>query len=150
MVIMWANYNRRRGLTIVELLIVIVVIAILASVVIVAYSGIQRRARDAQRVHDMSVLMKAMESYSTLNGSYPSVCPGGDGSGCPVQTLASELVPSVISVVPNDPKFPYSYYQYVRGSATSYAVYSSDYETKSPCKVGVNMNPGWWGAPACT
>ena len=39
-----------RGFTIVELLIVIVVIGILASIVIVAFNGIQERARIASGI----------------------------------------------------------------------------------------------------
>ncbi len=42
----WAHSSKRHGFTIVELLIVIVVIAILAAITIVAYNGIQNRAKD--------------------------------------------------------------------------------------------------------
>lgn len=40
------NIHRREGFTIVELLIVIVVIAILAAISIVSYTGIQQRANN--------------------------------------------------------------------------------------------------------
>lgn len=56
-------YNRsstQRGFTIVELLIVIVVIAILASISIVAYAGIQDRARQSKVRSDISNIAKAI------------------------------------------------------------------------------------------
>lgn len=46
----------RQGFTIVELLIVIVVIAILAAITVVAYGGIQRRAKDNARYAELSRL----------------------------------------------------------------------------------------------
>lgn len=61
----------RTGFTIVELLIVIVVIAVLAAISVVAYTGIQGRARDAQRIQDMSTIVKALEVYKTIHGGYP-------------------------------------------------------------------------------
>lgn len=64
------------GFTIVELLIVIVVIAILAAISIVAYTGIQQRARDSQRKSDLAALAKAHAIYRIDNG------PMGAGSGC--------------------------------------------------------------------
>ena len=49
-----------KGFTIVELLIVIVVIAILAAITIVAYNGIQERARKSNVSSDISTLTKAI------------------------------------------------------------------------------------------
>lgn len=54
--------------TIVELLIVIVVIGILAAISIVAYNGIQSRARDAQRASDIAVIKKALLAYDAVHG----------------------------------------------------------------------------------
>ena len=74
-----------RGFTIVELLIVIVVIAILAAITIVAYNGIQVRARDNDRKSSISTLAKAFSLYKVDNGTAAgagSGCgSGGDGSG---------------------------------------------------------------------
>jgi len=64
--------NNKQGFTIVELLIVIVVIAILAAISIVAYSGIQQRARDSQRDGDVKVITKALELYYIDNGKFPA------------------------------------------------------------------------------
>ncbi len=144
------KYARKsHGFTLVELLIVVIVIAILAAISVVAYSGAQQRGRDAVRTHDIATLQRAIESYNVMNGTYPGVCPGGNGSGCDVSNLATALVPDIIAKVPNDPQYPYHAYNYVRGSATSYGLYVTHYETKPPCKVGVNMFAGWWGAPTC-
>lgn len=63
--------HRSGGFTIVELLIVIVVIGILAAIVIVAYNGIQDRARDAQRKSDIASVQKKIELYNAQNEEYP-------------------------------------------------------------------------------
>jgi prepilin-type N-terminal cleavage/methylation domain-containing protein len=59
------------GFTIVELLIVIAIIGILAAIVIVAYNGIQERARNASRQSDIQTARKIVEAYSVTNGNYP-------------------------------------------------------------------------------
>lgn len=64
--------KNKSGFTIIELLIVIVVIAILAAITIVAYNGIQQRARDAQRQSDIKTIVKVLELYYTENGYYPN------------------------------------------------------------------------------
>lgn len=79
-----AIYSRRsyRGFTIVELLIVIVVIAVLAAISVVAFAGIQERARDTQRKSDLANLAKAIKLYQIDNGDYAEKnCGNGTGSG---------------------------------------------------------------------
>ena len=61
-----------RGFTIVELLIVIIVIAILATLVITAYNGVQAKARDVKRQGDANSVQKAAEAYNADNSGYPT------------------------------------------------------------------------------
>jgi len=65
------DMKRERGFTIVELLIVIVVIAILAAIVIVAYNGIQARARTTTAEAAAQTVIKKVEAYNADEGSYP-------------------------------------------------------------------------------
>lgn len=58
----------RQGFTIVELLIVVVVIAILAAVTIVAYNGIQDRARLSVLKNDLSKSAKSLEAFKIKSG----------------------------------------------------------------------------------
>lgn len=62
----------RRGFTIVELLIVIVVIAILAAIVIMAYTGIQNKAHAAAAQSASNSVAKLLNMSYTTNGTYPS------------------------------------------------------------------------------
>ncbi|HET9721973.1 MAG TPA: type II secretion system protein [Candidatus Saccharimonadales bacterium] len=63
----------RRGFTIVELLIVIVVIGILAALVVTTYNGIQQKARDTERKTDINALHGQIEAYQAENGKYPTL-----------------------------------------------------------------------------
>jgi len=57
------------GFTIVELLIAIVVIGILATITIVAYNGIQQRARNQAKIAAATALVKAIDSYTISTGT---------------------------------------------------------------------------------
>lgn len=63
---------KSKGFTIVELLIVIVVIGILAAIVIVAFNGVQSRARDSERATEIKNIQKKLEIYFTEKGYYPN------------------------------------------------------------------------------
>lgn len=68
---MWAK-NKHAGFTIVELLIVIVVIAILAAITIVAYNGVQTRAKDGSVQSLLSTLTRKADAYRATTGQYPT------------------------------------------------------------------------------
>lgn len=61
----------KRGFTIVELLIVIVVIAILAAITIVAYNGIQTRSNNAKTLQAATAFVKAAKLYEVDHGELP-------------------------------------------------------------------------------
>ena len=111
------------GFTIVELMVVIVVIAILASIVIAVYAGIQDRAQDASRIQDVSKITKSLGVYNARHGDYPNE----QGSNWetsydyPTSFLNGLKTSGVVSGVPVDKVNTvtggyYRYYLYTAGS----------------------------------
>jgi prepilin-type N-terminal cleavage/methylation domain-containing protein len=69
------------GFTIAELLIVIIVIAILATLVITAYNGVQARAANTKTISAAETWIKALRLYNAEKGGWPTnqpVCLGED------------------------------------------------------------------------
>lgn len=62
----------REGFTIVELLIVVVVIAILATITIVAYNGLQKRAQTSAVATALNQASKKVKLYQVDNSAYPT------------------------------------------------------------------------------
>jgi len=84
----------KSGFTIVELLIVIVVIGILASIGVVSYNGSQARARNAKIASAAEQLRDGLENYLTIKKQYPAVsassnyCLGIDVANCTTATAS--------------------------------------------------------------
>lgn len=66
-----ASLRKQQGFTIVELLIVIIVIGILATLVLVTFTGIQQSARNTQRQTDIKAVASHLETYNAKNAYYP-------------------------------------------------------------------------------
>ena len=120
------SWAKQTGFTIVELLIVIVVIGILAAITIVAYNGVQVRARDNIRKSDLAAIVKAVELFKADNGEAP---PAGTSYWCTqiynssYAQVLNALKPYMSNKVPNDPLFPSTYQDYFyQKSNTTYIV----------------------------
>ena len=90
----WAK--NKQGFTIVELLIVVVVIAILAAITIVAYNGIQNRARESVIKNEVSLGLKQIKMFATTNNdAFPSSitsCPTpATGEACILSNSTNTL-----------------------------------------------------------
>lgn len=86
-----SNKIKQQGFTIVELLIVIVVIGILAAITIVAYNGVQQRAKTTQAQTNATQAQKIAESYNAepLVNKYPAI--SADFSAGPTAKLPTSL-----------------------------------------------------------
>lgn len=96
--------KNQSGFTIVELLIVIVVIGILASIIIVSYQGLQARAGDTRRQNDIHTAAKLIKLHKAATGSYPQTTTGNvadevtgvtTDSNCDVGTKSSNWLPGI-------------------------------------------------------
>lgn len=65
--------HSQSGFTIVELLIIILVIGVLASLVFVSFHDIRRGERDKDRQYNVKILHNSMESYFANTGKYPTL-----------------------------------------------------------------------------
>ncbi len=64
--------NRKTGFTLIELMVVVLIIMLLASVVIVSLSVSRRSSRDAKRISDINIVSSALQLYYADNHSYPN------------------------------------------------------------------------------
>jgi len=89
-------YANKPAFTIVELLIVIVVIGILATISIIAYNGITQKAKNTAIINAASQSLRMIEAYIAVKGAYPSkgsACITVD-SGCQTDLTSDSTVSS--------------------------------------------------------
>lgn len=108
---------RKRGFTLVELIVVIGIISLLTAVVTASLSGARAKSRDARRMADIGQLELALEVWRQVNGRYPEESSGGDdangivGEGAGLDTILDSV--STLKEIPHDPLGPgHSEYQY--------------------------------------
>jgi prepilin-type N-terminal cleavage/methylation domain-containing protein len=104
---MTLKQTKQRGFTIVELLIVVVIIAILAAITIVAYNGIQNRAKASSAQSLANTIVKKAEAFYAVESSYPASNTGfGTGAGTAGNPAEAKLdnASQVTGTVPTDEK----------------------------------------------
>ena len=65
--------QNQNGFTIIEMLIVVLVIGVLATLVVVTFSGIQMKNRDNKRRNDLEAIAMQLEVYNASHGAYPAL-----------------------------------------------------------------------------
>ena len=64
--------KKEKGFTLLELLVVIGIIGLLASILVVNLTSTRKRARDTKRIADVRNLQTASEDFYGKNGKYPA------------------------------------------------------------------------------
>lgn len=127
--------HNKKGFTIVELIVTMVIIALLATIATISLANVQRQARDSRRSSNASTVAENLEKYFTRNGEYPSVSQMTNAAGSSVQSLlglpngTALLDPSAASGTSNSWK---------SGGATSSnrLTYSGNTDNSASCITG--------------
>jgi general secretion pathway protein G len=134
--------SERNGFTLIEILIVVAIIAILASVVLVGLGPTQQAGRDARRISDLSEVQNGLELYYNKCGAYPgtSACAAGDPTGG-WSGLSSAVVSAGVGITaafPNDPTVSKSYAYWYGANNTTYVVGAILENTSNAVFTGYN------------
>jgi len=121
----------RNSFTLVEILVVVTIISLLASIAAVSYSRFVKQSRDARRKTDIEQIRAAVEMYRNFNGVYPTTgMTFGSGQ------IQDSSGTKYMGKIPNDPMpTPYTYY---------YVSTSQDYTLCSYIEGGniITVDPG--------
>lgn len=118
------NCKLTYGFTLLELLIVITIIGVMASIVMIYNPSGQKKARDAQRKSDLKQYQIALETFATNNSNlYPSYITA---SGTNLSSVCTNK--SLATSCPDDSTNPYKYLSDGTGTpnnnATKFVVYA--------------------------
>lgn len=147
-----ADVKRRTnsGFTLIELLVTIAIIAVLMAVGIVAYSGVQKNARDTKRQADLRSIQAAFQQYYADQIYFPQTL------GSQVAFGSGDSKKVYLSQVPTDPSVgtAYQYQPYVSVNDYTSACDNSGNLGSKPCKyyclyAGLENGPGTGSASNC-
>jgi len=116
------------GFTLIEILVVMVIIGIIASIGFGSFQSSQTKGRDSNRKSDLDQIGKALETYYNDKGQYPTDT-GGLINGCGAggicdwgDEFTDENGTNYMVKIPSDPRTNMNYYYSSDG--TSYQIYA--------------------------
>lgn len=145
----------RKGFTLVELLVVMMIIGILATLIVGGFRSSQMRGRDAQRKADLRQLANAVEIFYTDYGKYPpasgtqiaacSYNPStGVGAACVWGTgMMSDSKTTYMRIVSKDPVNAQNYVYRVSTNGKQFQLFARLENTEDKNCIGGNCtSPG--------
>lgn len=123
---MYKVNSKFAGFTIVELLVVIVVIGVLATITIVSFMGVQERATKASLISDLGNASKQLSMELVETGAYPATLSefnNGSGLSASADTTYSDYFPTSTGYCITATK----------GGTTSYRITDSSVARKGVC-----------------
>jgi type IV pilus assembly protein PilA len=127
--------NERKGFTLIEILIVVAIIAILASIVLVGLGPTQQSGRDARRLSDLHEVQNGIELYYNACGYYPgtdsktpctgyaAVTPTGGSAYVTLASILTGFGTLGVNSVPDDPTAGQHYtYSAIPTTGSSYVL----------------------------
>ncbi len=101
--------NQQYGYTLIEILVVVTIIGLVASISTVSYTILSKQSRDARRKADLEQIRSAIEMYRSNNTS--GLYPTGFAMPCNSIVPINDASNTYLSRIPQDPKCPdYKYY----------------------------------------
>lgn len=121
--------TKESGFTLIEILVVMVILGILATIGLGSFQSSQQKARDGKRKSDLRQITTALEAYYNDTGAYPVADNGriagcGSGVACPWGNAFIDANGTVYMVeLPADPATNQNYV-YVSTAGTDYQLYA--------------------------
>lgn len=148
------SISRKKGFTLVELLMVIGIVSLLSSIVFASVNVARAKGRDARRQEDMASVKTAVMSYINDHGDAPPNYNGNylaiedtahpndaftNASGQAYNQFMNDLVAgkylSAPVYSPSGAVAPYTYFNY--GSQSAGAIFATKFESIAPTQTGL-------------
>jgi len=137
---------QNKGFTLVELLVVVSLIGVLATLVLANLNSGRQRVRDAQRKSDVRNIQTALRLYYNDNAGYPGSSSGkivGCDGTCEWGAMWQNDDITYMNVLPGDPLTTQSYRYTSSGAGSETYTLEACFENKSDDKGVVTSDTTW-------
>jgi len=145
--------KREKGFSLIELLVVVSLIGILATLVLANLNAARQRGRDAQRKSDLRNIQTTLRLYYNDYGKYPLNNAAGEIMGCGTSgitecTWGGDWTAGSTTYMPTLPSDPITTmsYLYTRNDADSYSIKAcleNASDEDGVAEVGIDCSTNW-------